>query len=109
MPAAHQDAADGQEQRATGCMRHSALGHPAPPDRRPLDPVIERRPPCVDDPWPTAGGLDPGARMAPAPERAARGSQEPVEEHCAEDGVWSLYLGTVLLGRIDERTMKVHG
>ena len=25
------------------------------------------------------------------------------------DGVWSLYLGSVLLGRIDERTMKVHG
>jgi hypothetical protein len=25
------------------------------------------------------------------------------------DGVWSLYLGAVLLGRIDERTMKVHG
>jgi hypothetical protein len=23
------------------------------------------------------------------------------------DGVWSLYLGPVLLGRIDERTMKV--
>jgi hypothetical protein len=25
------------------------------------------------------------------------------------DGVWSPYLGAVLLGRIDERTMKVHG
>ncbi len=25
------------------------------------------------------------------------------------DGVWSLYLGAVLLGRIDERTMRVHG
>jgi hypothetical protein len=25
------------------------------------------------------------------------------------DGVWSLYLGPVLLGRIDERTMTVHG
>lgn len=25
------------------------------------------------------------------------------------DGVWSLYLGTVLLGRIDEGTMLVHG
>ena len=25
------------------------------------------------------------------------------------DGVWSVYLGAVLLGRIDERTMKVHG
>jgi hypothetical protein len=25
------------------------------------------------------------------------------------DGVWSLYLGAVLLGRIDERTMKVYG
>ena len=25
------------------------------------------------------------------------------------DGVWSLYLGAVLLGQIDERTMKVHG
>jgi hypothetical protein len=25
------------------------------------------------------------------------------------DGVWSLYLGTVLLGRIDERTMQVYG
>jgi len=25
------------------------------------------------------------------------------------DGVWSLYLGPVLLGRIDERTMKVYG
>lgn len=27
----------------------------------------------------------------------------------SDDGVWSLYLGAVLLGRIDERTMKVHG
>ena len=26
-----------------------------------------------------------------------------------EDGVWSLYFGTVPLGRIDERTMKVYG
>jgi putative transposase len=26
-----------------------------------------------------------------------------------DDGVWSLHLGTVLLGRIDERTMQVHG
>ena len=25
------------------------------------------------------------------------------------DGMWSLYLGAVLLGRIDERTMTVHG
>ena len=25
------------------------------------------------------------------------------------DGVWSLYLGQVLLGKIDESTMKVHG
>ena len=25
------------------------------------------------------------------------------------DGVWSLYRGAVVLGRIDERTMKVHG
>jgi putative transposase len=25
------------------------------------------------------------------------------------DGVWSLYLGSVLLGKIDERTMKVYG
>jgi putative transposase len=25
------------------------------------------------------------------------------------DGVWSLYLGSVLIGRIDERSMKVHG
>jgi putative transposase len=27
----------------------------------------------------------------------------------SDDGVWSLYLGAVLLGKIDERTMKVHG
>ena len=27
----------------------------------------------------------------------------------SDDGVWSLYLGSVLLGRIDERTMKVYG
>ena len=27
----------------------------------------------------------------------------------SEDGVWSLYLGSVLLGRIDERTMRVFG
>ena len=26
-----------------------------------------------------------------------------------DEGIWSLYLGAVLLGRIDERTMKVHG
>ena len=26
-----------------------------------------------------------------------------------DDGIWSLYLGAVLLGKIDERTMKVHG
>jgi hypothetical protein len=26
-----------------------------------------------------------------------------------DDGVWSLYLGTVLLGHIDEREMKVYG
>lgn len=26
-----------------------------------------------------------------------------------DDSVWSLYLGSVLLGRIDERTMKVYG
>ena len=25
------------------------------------------------------------------------------------DGVWSLYLGSVLLGKIDEATMKVYG
>ena len=25
------------------------------------------------------------------------------------DGVWSLYLGSVLLGKIDESTMKVYG
>jgi hypothetical protein len=25
------------------------------------------------------------------------------------DAVWSLYLGHVLLGKIDERTMTVHG
>jgi putative transposase len=27
----------------------------------------------------------------------------------SDDGVWALYLGRVLLGRIDERTMKVYG
>jgi hypothetical protein len=27
----------------------------------------------------------------------------------SDAGVWSLYLGPVLLGRIDERTMRVHG
>jgi hypothetical protein len=26
-----------------------------------------------------------------------------------DDGVWSLYLGPVLLGTIDETTMKVYG
>jgi putative transposase len=26
-----------------------------------------------------------------------------------DDGVWALYLGTVLLGHIDEREMKVYG
>ena len=26
-----------------------------------------------------------------------------------DDGVWSLYLGAVLVGRIDERTMRVYG
>lgn len=26
-----------------------------------------------------------------------------------EDGIWSLYLGTVLLGKINEREMKVYG
>jgi hypothetical protein len=26
-----------------------------------------------------------------------------------DDGIWSLYLGVVLLGRIDERSMRVHG
>lgn len=25
-----------------------------------------------------------------------------------DDGIWSLYLGAVLLGKIDEREMKVH-
>jgi hypothetical protein len=25
------------------------------------------------------------------------------------DGVWSIYLGTVLLGRLDERTYVIHG
>jgi hypothetical protein len=25
------------------------------------------------------------------------------------DGVWSLYIGAALLGKIDERTMQVHG
>lgn len=27
----------------------------------------------------------------------------------SDDGVWSLYLGRILLGKIDESTMKVHG
>jgi hypothetical protein len=27
----------------------------------------------------------------------------------SDDGIWSLYLGSVLLGKIDEATMKVHG
>jgi putative transposase len=27
----------------------------------------------------------------------------------SEDGIWAVYLGQVLLGHIDERTMKVHG
>jgi hypothetical protein len=27
----------------------------------------------------------------------------------SDDGVWSLYLGPVLLGKIDEATMKVYG
>ena len=27
----------------------------------------------------------------------------------SDDGVWSLYLGSVLLGKIDEATMRVYG
>jgi hypothetical protein len=27
----------------------------------------------------------------------------------SDDGVWSLYLGSVLLGKIDERSIKVDG
>lgn len=27
----------------------------------------------------------------------------------SDDGIWSLYLGPVLLGKIDEATMKVYG
>jgi hypothetical protein len=27
----------------------------------------------------------------------------------SDDGIWSLYLGSVLLGKIDEATMKVYG
>lgn len=38
---------------------------------------------------------------------ALKGHHVGLEE--ADDGVWSLYLGAVLLGRIDERTMTVHG
>lgn len=33
----------------------------------------------------------------------------PVGLEETDDGIWSLYLGVVLLGRIDERTMTVHG
>ena len=29
--------------------------------------------------------------------------------HGCAGGIWSLYLGTVLLGKIDEATMKVYG
>lgn len=35
--------------------------------------------------------------------------QHPVGLEETDDGIWSLYLGAVLLGRIEERTMKVHG
>jgi hypothetical protein len=33
----------------------------------------------------------------------------PVGLEETDDGAWALYLGAVLLGRIDERTMTVHG
>ena len=26
-----------------------------------------------------------------------------------DDGIWSIYFGTVLLGRVDEREMKIYG
>ena len=38
---------------------------------------------------------------------ALRGHQVGLEE--VDDGVWSVYLGEVLLGKLDEATMKVHG
>jgi hypothetical protein len=34
--------------------------------------------------------------------------EHPVGPEESEDGIWSLYLGAVLLGRIDERSMKVY-
>jgi transposase InsO family protein len=36
-------------------------------------------------------------------------NQRPVGLEETGDGVWSLHLGAVLVGRIDERTMKVYG
>jgi hypothetical protein len=35
--------------------------------------------------------------------------QRPIGLEEVDDGVWSLYFGRVLLGRIDEREMKVYG
>ena len=41
--------------------------------------------------------------LANAPKQHEVGLEE------TDDGIWSLYLATVLLGRIDERTMRVYG
>jgi putative transposase len=38
---------------------------------------------------------------------ALKGHEVGLEE--VDDGVWSVYLGEVLLGKLDEATMKVHG
>ena len=38
---------------------------------------------------------------------ALRGHQVGLEE--TDDGIWSIYLDRVLLGKLDEATMKVHG
>ena len=43
----------------------------------------------------------------PASSEIAVTAGELVEE--SVDGVWSLYVGSVLLGKIDEATMKVCG
>jgi hypothetical protein len=39
--------------------------------------------------------------------RALKDQQVGLEE--IDDGIWSVYLGPVLLGKLDEATMKVYG
>jgi hypothetical protein len=39
--------------------------------------------------------------------RALSGQHVGLEE--TDDGIWSVYLGQMLLGKLDEATMKVYG